>query len=325
MIIRTIGIVGGTGFVGSRLANELTRSGYRLRVLTRRRERNKHLLVMPTLELIEADVHDPAVLGAHFAGCDAVVNLAGILNEDGDDGRGFQVAHVELAHKVVGACRSLGIGRLLHMSALNADPAGPSHYLRSKGEAEALVRAAASDTLAVTIIRPSVIFGPADQFYNRFATLLMLAPGLFPLARAQARFAPVYVGDVARAMALALTDPQSYGLAYDLCGPSVYTLGDIVSYTARLLDLRRVIVPLPDWAGRLQARLLEFAPGKPFSRDNFRSLGLDSVCTGAAGLARLGIVPTPVEAIVPGYIHREHRGGRYGGLRRLTGRRAPTM
>jgi len=322
MIIRTIAILGGTGFVGTHLANRLARAGYRLRVLTRRRERSKHLLVIPTLTLVQADVHDPAVLERELAGCDAAVNLVGILNERGDDGRGFRAAHVELTARLLEACRRNGVRRLLHMSALNADPAGPSHYLRSKGEAEALVHAAHGEQLAVTSFRPSVIFGPEDQLFNRFAGLLRLSPGVFPLACPQARFAPVYVGDVAGAFARALDLAAAAGARYELCGPHVYTLRRIVEYTRDLLGLRRLILALPDAAARLQARLAELAPGKPFSRDNYRSLQVDSVCGADAGLARLGIEPTPVEAIVPRYIHPPRPGGRYGGLRRMTGRLA---
>lgn len=313
-------ILGGTGFVGRHLANRLTRDGHRLVVPTRRRERNRHLLVIPTLDLVQADVYDRAALEGVLADCDTAVNLVGILNERGDDGRGFHRAHVELTETLITACRNTGVDRLLQMSALKADPSGPSHYLRTKAEAEARVRAAGESAMKVTIFRPSVIFGREDGLFNRFATLLRLTPLVFPLARAQARFAPVYVGDVAEAFTRALADPRTYGQAYELCGPDVHTLGEIVAYTAELLELRRHVIALPDALARLQARVLELVPGKPFSRDNLRSLQIDSVCDGAAGLAALGIDPTPIEAVVPRYIHPPRRGGRFGEERTHAGR-----
>ena len=219
------------------------------------------------------------------AAVDAVVNLIGILNERGDDGSGFREAHVELCRKLIAACRANDIRRLLHMSALNADArSGPSHYQRTKGEAEDLVHAAAGEDLRVTSFRPSVIFGPDDDFFNRFAGLLRFAPLVFPLACPNARFAPVYVGDVVEAMALSLTDPATYGRRYDLCGPKVYTLAELVAYTAQCLKLRRYVLPLNARLSLWQAQVLEHVPGKPLSLDNYRSLQIDSVCGGENGL-----------------------------------------
>ncbi|MDQ3773216.1 MAG: complex I NDUFA9 subunit family protein [Pseudomonadota bacterium] len=320
-MIKAIAILGGTGFVGRHLANRLTKARYPLKVLTRRRERHRDLLVIPTLDLVEADVHDPAVLQRELRGCDAVVNLIGILNERGDDGSGFREAHVELARKLIAACRANEIPRLLHMSALNADAqAGPSHYQRTKGEAEDLVHAAAED-FRVTSFRPSVIFGPDDAFFNRFAGLLRLAPLVFPLACPNARFAPVYVGDVVEAMALSLTDPATYGRRYDLCGPKAYTLAELVAYTAQCLKLRRYVLPLNARLSLLQAQILEHVPGKPLSLDNHRSLQIDSVCGGENGLLSLGITPTAVESVVPGYLTERGQRGLYRKLRGLARRK----
>lgn len=307
MKIRTLCVLGGTGFVGRTLVQRLVGEGREVRVLTRYRERHRDLLVLPTLELVQADVHDPQTLIEHFKDCDAVVNLVGILNEKGHDGRGFWTAHVELARKVVEACRGTGVRRLLHMSALNADAThGPSHYLRTKGEAEDLAHAAAG--LQVTSFRPSVIFGPGDSFFNRFAKLLKLTPGIFPLACPQARFSPVYVGDVAAAFGAALDDRTSVGRRYELCGPRSYTLEQLVQYTARRAGLKRWIAGLSDGLSRLQAGVFEYLPGKPFSYDNYLSLQADSVCR-ENGLMSLGITPTPVEAVVPGYLGRNPRAG----------------
>ena len=317
MKIRTLCVLGGTGFVGRALVQRLAGEGRQARVLTRYRERHRALLVLPTLELVQADVHDPQTLVEHFRGCDAVVNLVGILNEKGHDGRGFWTAHVELARKVVEACRGAGVRRLLHMSALNADAThGPSHYLRTKGEAEDLVHAASD--LQVTSFQPSVIFGPGDGFFNRFARLLKLTPGVLPLACPQARFSPVYVGDVAAAFVAALDDRTSAGRRYELCGPRSYTLKQLVQYTARCAGLKRWIVGLSDRLSRLQASVFEYLPGKPFSYDNYLSLQTDSVCR-ENGLMSLGITPTPVEAVVPGCLGRKAQ-VRYSHFQRSTRR-----
>lgn len=301
-------VLGGTGFVGRHLAALLCERGHQVRILTRNRERHRHLLVLPNVQLIEATIYDTASLRAQLQGCDAAVNLVGILNEKGSDGSGFRRAHVELAEKVIKACRDVGVERLLHMSALHADAErGPSHYLRTKGEAEKRVHAAASDRLCVTSFQPSVIFGPEDSFFNRFAKLLRRTPLFFPLASPASRFAPVYVGDVARAFAESLERRETFGQRYPLCGPRDYSLQELVEYTARSVGVRRKIVGLGPSASYWQARLLEWVPGKPMSRDNLASLSVDSVCRDN-GLLALGIEPTPVEAVVPQYLaHRQAR------------------
>jgi uncharacterized protein YbjT (DUF2867 family) len=230
---------------------------------------------------------------------DAVINLVGILNESGR--ATFQAVHVDLAAKVVAAARGAKIRRLLQMSGLGADPQrGPSRYLRSKGEAEALIRAAGAH-LDYTIFRPSVIFGPGDSLTNRFASLLDLSGGFLPLARSQARFAPVYVGDVASAFVRTLEQRESFAETYELCGPDVLTLEQIVRQTAAVAQLPCRISRLPDIVGWLQALLLGLLPGKPFSLDNFNSLTMDSVCT-QNGLARLGIAPRHLMALLPFYL-----------------------
>lgn len=306
MSVNSVCILGGTGFVGSALAGDLNTSGLEVKVLTRRRERNRHLLVLPKVQLIEADVHDPAMLAHHFRGCDAVINLVGILNERGHDGKGFEHAHVALARKVLQACQDAGVVRLLHMSALNADALhGPSHYQRTKGEAENYVHDFAGERLVVTSFRPSVIFGPDDSFINRFATLLKLSPGVFPLACPDARFAPVYVGDVSDAFVRTLKEKSSHRRRIDLCGPRDYTLKALVEYTAQVLGLKRRIIGLPDTLSHLQAQVLEYVPGKPFSLDNYRSLSVDSVCKGGERC------PTSLESIAPYYLGKKGKGARY--------------
>lgn len=317
MIIKKICIVGGTGFVGRRLANHLAGAGYALRIPTRDRERHKdNLILLPKLELVEADVHDPGQLSAQFAGCDAVINLAGILNERSRHGTGFHQVHVELTRNILTACHERGIKRLLHMSALNADSNGPSHYLRTKGEAEALVHD--SEGIHVTSFRPSVIFGPGDSFFNRFATLLKLAPGIFPLACAGTRFSPVFVGDVAGAMAMTLHNPDYYHKSLELCGPGTYTLGELVRYTTKCIGIKRLILPLPDLLSRMQATVFDISGflfnlidiEKPFSTDNYLSMTADCIGT-TSDLETLGINPTSVEASVPQYLSFSQLKSRY--------------
>jgi uncharacterized protein YbjT (DUF2867 family) len=311
MKIRTVCVLGGTGFVGRHLANRLVSEGCKVRVLSRHRERHRDLLVLPGLEVVEADVHDAGVLSAQFADCDAVINLVGILNELGPDGAGFRRAHVELPRKVVEVCRANGIQRLLHMSALNADAGkGPSIYLRTKGEGENLVHAAAAQGMLVTSFRPSVIFGASDSFFNRFASLLKLSPLVFPLACPESRFAPVYVGDVAHGFAVALREQATVGQRYELCGPHTYTLRQLVEYTVSELGLRRRVVGLGDRLSYLQARILEHLPGKPFSVDNYLSLQADSVCSGVFP-AVFELAPTPLEAVVPAYLAQHTLRARY--------------
>lgn len=297
----TVCVLGGTGFVGSELVTRLAAQGCWVRVPTRVAAHGEHLLVVPTVEVRVANVHDTRVLGALFAGADVVVNLIGVLNERGRRGAGFRHAHTELAARVIDAARARRVPRLLHMSALNAEPKAPSHYLRSKSEAESHVRAARAG-LDWTIFRPSVIFGPRDSLTNRFARLLRLTQGLLPLARADARFAPIHVADVVEAFVRALDDRSTFGRTYELCGPDVLTLADIVRITARAAGVAAHIVPLPNVLARLQAAVFDFIPGKPFSTDNYRSLMVDAVCR-EDGCAGLGIRPAPLSALTASWLH----------------------
>jgi NADH dehydrogenase len=310
---KQIAVLGGTGFVGRRLVQRLAGDGHDVLVLSRDPAAHSERLLAPGATIRRVDVYDGAALAAALTGMDAVVNLVGILNERGDDGRGFRRAHVELTTTLVAACHAAGVRRLLQMSALNAGR-GQSHYLASRGEAEQVVRASGLDW---TVFEPSVMFGPGDGLFTRFAGLLRLTPVL-PLACAQARFAPVYVGDVVEAMRRALADRRTIGEVYELYGPDVLTLRDIVRMTARQLGLRRAIVPLPGFLSRLQGRVCDFVPGKPFSSDNWRSLQTDSV-GGVDGLHRLGIEPTRIAdalpAILGGANDRVHRYDRFRAMR----------
>jgi uncharacterized protein YbjT (DUF2867 family) len=307
-------LTGGTGFVGQHLANRLTQHGYKVRILTRRRERHRALIVNPDVTLVETDVHNADALRQQFEGVDVVINLVGILNEAGKKGAGFRQVHVELPEKIVAAATGSGVSRLLHMSALNA-AAGEqySRYLQTKGEGEDLVHAAAGQGLVVTSFRPAVIFGAGDSFFNRFAALLKIAGPVFPLACPDSRFAPVYVTDVVEAMCRSI-DEATGGERLDLCGPETFTLAELVGYTRDLLQLRCHIAGLNDSLSRLQAKVLGLVPGKPFSMDNYYSLQHDSVCTDNA-LPTLGITPTPVAAVVPAYLAGRNARGHYPGFR----------
>jgi uncharacterized protein YbjT (DUF2867 family) len=296
----TVCVLGGTGFVGSEIVSRLAARGHTVRVPTRVASRADHLRVLPTAEIRVADVHDPQHLARLFAGADAVVNLVGILNERGRSGAGFRRAHGELAAKVVEVAHAQRVRRLLHMSALGAAADAPSHYLRSKFEAEGRVRAAHA-SLGWTIFRPSVIFGPRDSLTNRFAKLLRLTGGVLPLARPDARFAPVYVVDVAEAYLRALDGRATLGQAYELCGPDVFALEDLVRLVARAAEIDARIIRLPDFLARLQGLVFDFVPGKPFSTDNYRSLTIDSVCRDN-GCARLGIRPASLAGLIPSWL-----------------------
>jgi NADH dehydrogenase len=298
----SICVLGGSGFVGTHLCAALARDGWRITVPTRDPARARHLGPIPSLVLVAADIHDPGQLAALCAGHQAVVNLVGILNERGRGGGGFDRAHAVLPRNLVEACRRGRVDRLLHVSALNADADdGPSLYLRSKGRGERAIREESGPDLRWTIFQPSVVFGPGDDFVNRFARLLRAIPLVLPLARPGARFAPVWVGDVVAALRQALADDSTAGECYELCGPEHMTLREIVCRVRDRLGLSRAVVGLPDFAARLQAAICDFVPGKPFSTDNYRSLLVDSVCK-VNGLARLGIRPQPLDAILPAYL-----------------------
>ncbi len=315
MKINRVCILGGSGFVGHHLASRLAARGVACLILTRNPERHKALRVLPGVQLLSANIFDTEAMQPHLTGCSAFINLVGILNEGGNK-QGFKRAHVDLVDAAVQACRAAGIPRLLQMSALNANQdQGPSRYLFTKGEGENHAHKLSQPDIQVTSFRPSVIFGPGDSFFNRFGDLLSLSPAPFPLACPDARFAPVYVGDVAEAFIRALTDSGTVDQRYELCGPRIFTLEELVRYTARQLGLKRRIIRLSDSASRLQAHILGRMPGQPFSIDNYLSLQVDSVCQ-RNGLLDLGIQPTDIDEIVPLYLGATQRQQRLSRWRR---------
>jgi NADH dehydrogenase len=308
MEITTVCVLGGSGFIGRHVCHALAAAGYRVRVATHDRERAKEqLILLPTVEATAANIHDPAQLAAFVRGADAVINLVGVLH-DGRGTQSFQAAHVELARKVVAACRSRGVGRLLHMSALGSARDAPSRYLRTKGEAEAVVR---ESGLAWTLYRPSVVFGAGDSFLNLFATVLRFSP-VVALACPGARFQPVFVEDVAAAFVRGLIDLGSFHNSYDLCGPRVYTLRELVEYVGAVTGRRRPVVGLNDALSYCQALALGLLPVKLMTRDNYYSMKVDNVCNCAFPF---GIAPAALEAVAPSYLGRRTPRARYQGFR----------
>lgn len=297
-------VLGGSGFVGRALCEQLVSDhgagGVRVIVPTRQRAHAKHLLTLPTVEVVEANVHDDATLNRLVAGCDAVVNLIAILHGSPEE---FDRVHVGLPQRLVAACARAGVRRVVQVSALGVPDEGgtaPSNYLKSKAAGEAVLRAAPLD---LTVLRPSVIYGAHDQFLNLFAGLQALFP-VMPLAGSDSRYQPVWVQDVAQAIARCLQDPGTIGGTYECVGPTVYTLADLVRLSGQWSGRRRPVVPLPEWAGRMQATAMACLPGPTLmSADNLDSMKVPNVATGRwPGLPELGVYPASLEAVGPSYL-----------------------
>ena len=319
MELRKIVLIGGSGFVGGWIANRLSERGIRVTIPTHCRDNAKKLLLLPTVYLVDTDVHNPQKLASLMRGADAVINLVGILHDSDSSppyGKRFASAHVELPQKIIAAMKLTGVRRLVHMSALKAAPDAPSAYLRSKAAGEAAVMAAAKE-LDVTIFRPSVIFGPGDSFLNTFATLLKLFP-VFPLAGSAARFQPVYVGDVADAFVASLTDRATVGQTYELCGPKVYSLRELVDYTGHLVGKHRLVINMSDGMAALQAKILGLLPNPPMSSDNLRSMQVDNITDGRSNLPDWQ--PRSLEAVAPSYLSPIKLKARLDGYRGRAGR-----
>ncbi len=314
---KIIAVLGGTGFVGQHLVRALSEAGYQVRVLARHRERCRELLVLPRVSVIDTDIMTLSNLHQHLAGCSAVINLVAVLNENkkGD----FQRLHVELPRMIIDACVANKINRIIHMSALNAYAGkAPSRYLTSKGEGEDTMHMAADEGINVTSLRPSVIFGPGDHLFNRFASLLKFVLHL-PLACPNARFAPVYVGDVVDVVIKSLNEKATFGQRYDLCGPRVYTLQQLVAFTIKTLGIKRRVIPLGDGLSKLQARIMGLLPGKPLTYDNYLSMQVDNISREQFP-ELFGITPQSIEAIVPRYLMNQNQRGQFNRFRLYAGR-----
>jgi uncharacterized protein YbjT (DUF2867 family) len=312
---KKICILGGSGFVGGHIVRLLAAQGISVRVVTSKRDHAKALFVFPSVEIVEGNIHDEVELARMTKGCDAVVNLVGVLHDSRKPSQGFERAHVELTRKVIAACKVNKIQRLLHMSALKADLNGPSAYLRSKAKAEQLVR---ESKLQWTLFCPSVIFGEGDSFLNLFSSLLTVAPVL-PLAGANAKFQPIWVEDVAQVFANSLDNRATYGQNYNLCGPKIYSLRELVQLVARIKEVTRFVMGLPAPIAYAQALLMEYLPGKLMSRDNLLSMKSDNVC-GCAFPAEFGFTPTALEVIAPQYLSPASLRSRYNRFRNNAGR-----
>ena len=318
MRYRDVLVVGGAGFVGRHVVAALAARGIRVTVPTRRRERARHLLLLPTVEVVQADINRPGELERLASGHDAAISLPGVLHSrrgrpdergPNDYGPGFARVHVELAQALVNACHTAGVKRLLHMSALGADPGAPSEYLRSKAIGERAALAAAD--LEVTVFQPSVIFGPEDSFLNLFALLARYLPVL-AVPCPQAQFQPVYVRDVAQAFAAALDAHDAVGKRYPLVGPRRYRLRELVETVCALTGRRRLVLGLGDGLSFLQARLMELSPWPLLTRDNLRSMQVPSVSDAPFPF---GIEPAALEAVAPAWLTPAGLHGRFPDLR----------
>lgn len=316
---QNICLIGGSGFLGTELADQLSRistsgKSKNITVLTRDVRKMRSLRVVPTVNVEQVDPYDPDALADAFKHQDIVINLVGILNTSVGRGGTFEQAHVKLAENIVTAASKHNT-RVIQVSSLHADAEnGPSEYLRTKGKAANILK---QSGLPVTIFCPSVMFGNSDGLYTRFANLLQAMP-FMPLACAEARFAPVFVGDVANAIVSSIDDPSTIGQSYNLCGPEIFTLQEIVQYTTDVLGIKRKIIPLPNGIAKVQAFVMELIPGKPFSRDNYNSMKVDSVCENSDSLQ-----PTSVSKIVPTYLGKMNRQSRLQHYREMARRDLP--
>lgn len=298
-------VFGGSGFIGSHLLALLAQDGIPALVPTRHADRVRHLTTLPGVDVVEANIHDDLTLRKLLEGRTAAINLVGILHGSRAHPYGpeFRHAHVDLPRRIVEACQLAGVPRYLHMSALGASVDGPSMYSRSKADGELAARS--RPEVAATIFRPSVVFGPGDHFLTMFAKLQRRLP-VVPLAGASVAFQPVYVGDVATAFLHALRDPHSAHQVYELGGPNIYTLAELVRLAGRYAGCERPIIELPPALARLQARIFELLPGEPIlTRDNLDSMKVDNVLDPAVQdltAASLGIKLTPLEAVAPHYL-----------------------
>lgn len=317
MTIKTIAVLGGAGFVGSCLVAKLNDAGYQVKVITRRRESAKHLILLPNVQVIECNIANTYGLKEAFKGCDAVINLIGILHESGK--QTFDAVHHELPRRLAQLCDEVNIKRFVHMSALQASNNAPSQYLRSKAAGEAAV-SEFNKKLVITIFRPSVIFGRGDSFINLFANLIKFSP-VIPLAMPEAKFQPIWVEDVAQAFVNALENTTTYGKIYELGGPQIFTLRELVQKVMTILGKKRPIIGLNDRLSMAQAFMMELMPIKLMTRDNVRSMQVDNICSTSIA-PELDIAPAALDIIVPEYLLNTDARGAYDGYRAAAGRRA---
>ena len=315
MTIKKVCVLGGAGFVGSSIVTKLDAAGYKIKVLTRHRERAKHLILLPNVEVHECDFANSNALTAALKGCEASINLIGILHESGKSS--FEAVHHQLPRRIAQACEEVGIKRLLHMSALRASKYAPSQYLRTKAAGEEAI-SEFSKKLDITIFKPSVIFGRGDSFLNLFTVIVRYSPVIL-LAKPEARFQPIWVEDVASAVVNALDDTRTYDRTYELGGPTVYTLRDMVQKVMETLGMAKPVIGLNKAFSYLLGFTLEWLPGKLMTRDNVRSMEVDSV-TEAPIAEALAVRLTALEVIIPDYLASNTPRAAYSAYRSEAGR-----
>lgn len=311
MTLRNVTVFGASGFIGRHLVQRLARRGMRVKAAVRRPQRAQFLVPMGDVGQvvpIGADITDDASVAVAVAGADVVINLVAIFYESAGNGR-FQAVHVDGAARVARIAKQAGAQRMVHLSGLGADRDSGSRYIRSRGEGEEAVRGAFP---GATILRPSAVFGPEDDFFNRLAALAQCAPALPLFGGGATRYQPVYVGDVADATVNCVHDPATIGQTFELVGPRVYRFAEIVQLVLDVTERRRALVTLPFWVADIIATLASLIPGKPMlTRVQAQMLRLDNVAApGMPGLAELGIEPTACEVILPTYLDRYRKGGR---------------
>ncbi len=316
----TIGLQGGTGFIGSVLANALVKRGHKIRISTRNINHGRHLWVLPNTKVSVIDLNKQEEIDSLFKGCDVLINLIGILNEKKDDGKGFTYAHTELTSRAVQTCKTNHIKHFIQLSSIGADVNSISNYQKTKGNAENIILSEQSSHFKASIIRPSVVFGPKDKFINKFATLVKLFNGRIPLACPQSLLQPIFVNDLVDAIVAIIENPQHKESIYELGGPEIKTLIEIVRYICEILNIKDRVIPLNYLFSSIQAGLLEFVPGKPLSRDNLRSLRSNSICSELPGLQDLGIKATTMNEIIPSYLLNRKYKDRFAHYRNNSGR-----
>lgn len=293
--MKNVLVLGGSGFVGRHVCEALNRAGISMTVVTRRLPA-RSVQMLPLVTVVQADVHDPRALAALLPGHDAVINLVAILH---GDRHAFDKVHVQLPRQIAHACVQAGVKRLIHVSALGADQHGPSMYQRSKAQGEAALQSEVVHGLKLTVLRPGVIFAQDDAFIQLFARLQSVAP-VVPLAGADTRFQPVWVQDVAQALVYALMHRETIGRVYELAGPQIYTLKQLVEHAGAWAGHPRLVFGLPQPLAYLQALVMEMLPGPPLmSRDNLASMQVDNICQSTLpGLAELGVAtPASLQSV----------------------------
>lgn len=307
---RLVTIFGGSGFLGRVIVRVLADEGWRIRAAVRRPNTANYLRPagrVGQIQIMKANVRDADAVSAAMRGADAVINLVGILHESG--AQRYRALHVEAAARIAEASARHGVARLVHVSSLGAGKDAAAHYFRTKAEGEDAVRAAFPEA---TIVRPSLVFGPDDDFFNRFASLARMLPALPLIGGGRMRFQPVYVGDVAAAVSRLLKDSRTAGKTYELAGPEVLTMRDVLALVLRETHRKRLLVPIPFWLARIQGALLGLLPSPMLTLDQVRMLETDNVASeGTPGLRDLGIVPTAAEAILPTYLWRFRKEGEF--------------